>query len=362
MGALILKTFQDAGCLAHLLGCRTTGEALIVDPKLGQHASYLRAAERLNLRIVAALDTHTHADHLTDSRAFLDEGVELWLSGRTASQRPHRRVEHGETLHVGELRFMALRLPGHAADALALAGHGLAVTGDTLLAGGLARTDFPGGDPARLFEGVRRLLLTLPDSTVVLPGHGYRGVLFTTIGHERRHNPDLQHADGAAYAESRRPRVDLTPEIESTLEFNLASEPAGPFWTWTRSPSSCAPDLEPATEPDPVERTPEELASSQPHLAATGRWLDVRDEHEYLDEHIPGARSFPLSELGFHLDELQRRGPVVLQCQRGARSLTAARTLQYLGVIREPVSLAGGLQRWKELGLPVESPALARHD
>jgi len=285
--------------------------------------------------------------------------VELWLSNRSASARPHRRLAHGEIVHVGELRFMGLNVPGHACDALALEGHGLVVTGDTLLAGGLARTDLPDGDPARLFESVRRLLLTLPDSTVVLPGHGYRDVLFTTIGHERRHNSHLRHADGAAYARSRRPRAELTPAIESTLAFNLAERPPEPVWLWMRGRISCAPDLEPATEFEPIERSCEEAASVQPQLAAEGRWLDVRDELEFMDEHIPGARCVPLSELGFHLHELRRDGPLVLQCRSGVRSRTAARTLQYLDVIRQPITLAGGLQHWKELGLPVETPALA---
>ena len=82
-------------------------------------------------------------------------------------------------------------ISGTRNDSIALAGHGLVLSGDTLLAGSLARADFHGSDPERLFESVQRELLSLPDATVVLPGHGYRDVLFTTIGHERRTNPFL---------------------------------------------------------------------------------------------------------------------------------------------------------------------------
>ena len=99
---------------------------------------------------------------------------------------------------MGELAFTAREVPGHTNDSLALAGHGIVLTGDSLLVGGLGRADFLGSDPALLFESVRGRLMSLTDETVVLPGHNYADILFTTIGHERRVNPALRHEDGAA--------------------------------------------------------------------------------------------------------------------------------------------------------------------
>ena len=84
-------------------------------------------------------------------------------------------------------------------------------------------------------------------------------------------------------------------------------------------------------------------------------WIDVRDPWELTkDGRIPGVRNFPLSELGFHLDEVRRDAPMVLSCRSGVRSMTAAKTLAYLGILKEPISMAGGFGRWKELGLPTE--------
>lgn len=350
-----LKTFTDTGCCAHLIGCRATGKALLVDPKLGKRASYLETARNFGLSIVAVLDTHTHADHLSDSLAFLDAGTELWMSAKTACKRAHRPLHDGDAVHVGELTFRVLEVPGHTPDSIALAGHGLVFSGDTLLAGSLARADFRGSDPARLFESVKTKLLTLPDETVVLPGHGYRDILFTTIGHEKRTNPDLQHTSGASFLRilGVKEGDGNSPDVELTLKLNQAARPALPT-TPSAAIACCAPSTPVNNGPRPAEKTCEEIASLQPLIAHDRCWIDVRDPHEFRDAHIPGALSYPLSELGFHLEELRRPGPAVLQCRSGIRSMTAAKTLRYLGVMEQPINLVGGILRWQELGLPTE--------
>ncbi|MCC6408356.1 MAG: MBL fold metallo-hydrolase [Planctomycetes bacterium] len=350
-----LKTFTDSGCCTHLIGCRATHQALLVDPKLGKRASYLDTANKFGLTIVAVLDTHTHADHLSDSLAFLDAGTELLMSAKTTCKRAHRALHDGDEVRVGELSFRVLAVPGHTPDSIALAGHGLVFTGDSLLVGALARADFRGSDPKQLFESVRTKLLTLPDDTVVLPGHGYRDLLFSTIGHEKRHNPDLQHANGASFLRMLGAKAGdgNTPDVELTLQLNVAAKPALPS-TPTAAIACCAPSTKLAVGPRPIEKHCEELAALQPLIAHDRCWIDVRDPHEYREAHIPGALSYPLSELGFHLEELRRAGPAVLQCRSGVRSMTAAKTLRYLGVLDEPINLIGGILRWQELGLPTE--------
>lgn len=352
-----LKTFTDAGCQSNLIGCARTGEALLVDPKAGKSTAYRQAAARYGLRIVAVLDTHTHADHLSGSKEFAAEGIPLWMSARTACRRPHRGLVDGEEVAVGELRFTALEVPGHTEDSLALHGHGLVATGDSLLAGSLGRADFRGSDPARLFESVRARLLSLPDETVVLPGHGYRDILFSTIGHERRTNPALKFEDGAAYARAVNAREGAgnSPDVDATLEANLDADPkvtAGPGGATT-----CCVAGGPAVDlgPRPEEREVGELVGRLAEMTAEGRWIDVRDPFEFRDGRIPGTINAPLSELGFRLEALRREGPVVLSCLGGVRSMTAARTLAYLGVLDRPVSLAGGFARWRDAGLPVEN-------
>ena len=147
-----LKSFTDSGCAAYLVGCARTGEALLVDPKAGKSSTYRGAAASLGLKIVAVFDTHTHADHLSGSSSFAKEGIPVWMGARTQCARPHRRLADGEEARVGELKLTALEVPGHTDDSLALAGHGLVLTGDSLLVGGLGRADFRGSDPAREWE------------------------------------------------------------------------------------------------------------------------------------------------------------------------------------------------------------------
>ncbi len=355
MQALILKTFVDAGCFTHLVGCRASGHALLVDPKHGRRDAYRATAADLGLRIVAVLDTHTHADHLSDSHSFTSDGVELLLSEHSASRRLHRKLVDGEELRVGELRLQALHVPGHTADSIALQGHGLVVTGDTLLLGGLARADFTGADAAQLYDSVGRKLLTLPDETIVLPGHGYDDVLFSTIGHERRFNPDLQFASGAEFARSRSAAAGSgdTDAIRRTIDLNLSERPRMPS-AHAAATACCAAPGAVRTAVDFSERSCEELAPELARFVERDAWLDVRDEHEFRASRIPGALSYPLSELGFRLADLRRSDPVVLQCRSGVRSRTAARTLRYLGVMAAPINLAGGLVRWGKLGLPLQ--------
>lgn len=351
-----VKSFTDSGCNTFLVGCTRSRRALLVDPKAGKTAVYRRAAAAFGLEIVAILDTHTHADHLSGSTEFVRDGVALWMGGRTACRRPHHGLADGQELRVGDLAFRALEVPGHTDDSIALAGHGLVLTGDSLLVAGLGRADFRGSDPARLFESTRDRLMTLPDATVVLPGHNYRDILFTTIGHERRHNPALRFETGADYARSLNAREGAgnSPDVDATLATNLEADPSLPEVPGVAAACCAAGGASADIGKRPAEQMVEELAPRHEAMTAEGRWYDVRDPFEYREGRIPGALSYPLSELGFHLEKLRREGPVVLSCRSGVRSMTAARTLAYLGVLDQPINMAGGILRWQEAGLPVE--------
>jgi rhodanese-related sulfurtransferase len=274
------------------------------------------------------------------------------MSRHTPCRRRLTRVGDGDRIGVGELSFEVREIPGHTVDSIALVGHGIVLCGDTLFAGGLARTDFRGSDAAQLFESVTARLLSLPDGTLVFPGHDYRDLLFTTVGHERRTNPALAHADGAAYAAAARDVAGAgnSPDVDAMLAANIKEEPDLSGVT-VGAAACCAGDAAAAPIARPREMTARELAGRRGELIAKGEWIDVRDPWEYREEHVLGARSVPLGELGFHLDGLRAKEELVLQCLGGVRSLTAARTLAYLGVARDPVSLAGGFRAWKQEGL-----------
>ncbi len=355
MNAVILKTFNDSGCFAHLVGDPKTRAALLIDGKAGRRAVYEQELKDYDLKLVGVVDTHTHADHLSDSAAWVKLGLPLYMGAATGCARPHVGLKDGSKVAVGALTFTALEVPGHTPDSIALHGHGVVFTGDTLFAGSLARADFRGSDPARLYESVTNKLMKLPDSTVVLPGHGYQDILFTTIGHERTHNSALHHPNAAAYAKSLNAVEGRgnTPEVDATLETNLSANPRLPEGPQTVA-ACCSMGGAAIAGPRIREQRVDELAPRRADLVAKHAWIDVRDPWEWKAGRIPGVPNYPLSELGLHLDELKRLAPTVISCRSGGRSMTAAKTLAYLGVLRDPISMAGGFGKWEEARLPVE--------
>jgi glyoxylase-like metal-dependent hydrolase (beta-lactamase superfamily II)/rhodanese-related sulfurtransferase len=351
----IVKAINCSGCQTYLVGCPETRRAALVDPKLGQEVVYRDLVERFGFELVATIDTHTHADHISASTRFTGSGVELWMSARSACRRPRRGLHEGDELELGFLRLRVLEVPGHTPDSLALHGPGFVLTGDSLLIDGLARADFRGSDPAQLFESVRTQLASLPDGTLVFPGHGYDDLLFSTIGAERELNPALRFESGAAYAASldSREGAGNSPAVDETLRLNLEEDPQLPESPVSVATCCAAPSAGTARrsipEVDPAERRVE-----LEQAARDARWVDVREPWEFAHGRIPQTRSVPLSALGFHLAQLESPEPLTLSCRSGVRSMTAARTLERLGITARPFNLKGGILRWQELGYPIE--------
>ncbi len=192
-----------------ILGCETTREAVIVDP--GADAQrVLDAVKKLDLKVRYVINTHGHFDHVGgNSKVVAATGAPLlvheadipFLSrasdvavmyGLQAenSPAPAEFLKEGMTISFGTCSIKVLHTPGHTPGGccLYLESEGKVITGDTLFADSVGRTDFPGSSHEALITGIREKLLVLPDETAVYPGHGPA----TTIGHERRHNEYLQ--------------------------------------------------------------------------------------------------------------------------------------------------------------------------
>lgn len=350
----ILKIISSDGCQSYLVGCPATRACLLVDPKVGRESIYTSMMQHYGLELAAVLDTHTHADHLSAATKFMGAGVPLWMSGTTQVKRELKGLEHGQELAVGELRFQVLEVPGHTPDSIALFGHGLVVTGDSLFIGGLARADFVGSDAELLYNSVRARLLSLPGDTLVLPGHGYNDLLFSTIDCERELNPCLRFVDGAAYAASLdcSPGAGNSPAVDANLVLNLHASPELPESPGNAAACCASPGGSTAVTIEEI--GPFEAKTIHAGLSGPEQWVDVRDPYEYESGRIPGTTSIPLSELGFHLPRLRGHDPLYLSCRSGVRSMTAAKTLQRLGVASHPVNIGGGILGWQEQGFPIE--------
>jgi len=196
------------GTNCYLVASEQTRDGMVIDPA-GDAPRIMSNIRELGLKIGLVVLTHIHSDHLgAVSQVIENTGASLAV--HTAEARdlqhydfsriaavvpnfkpppvPDRLLNDGDILVVGDLKFKVLHTPGHSHGGICIAGYGVVFCGDTLFNSGIGRTDFPGGDYNLLISNIRTKLLSLPDRTLVLPGHGPK----TTIGSERIHNPFLR--------------------------------------------------------------------------------------------------------------------------------------------------------------------------
>lgn len=190
----------------YLLGDEASREAVIIDPVLGQMDLYERLLKELDLTLVFSIDTHVHADHVTALGALRERfGAKSIHGAGSKAVCVDRFVADGEMIAFGQHQLKAMATPGHTDDSFSFlleeGGKRMVFTGDTMLIRGTGRTDFQNGDAGMQYDSLFGKLLTLPEDTVVYPGHDYRGMTESRIGEEKRFNPRLQVADKAAYVE-----------------------------------------------------------------------------------------------------------------------------------------------------------------
>lgn len=196
---------RESSTYTYLLASRAGGEALIIDPVIEQAPMLLETIGELGLKLVVAIDTHTHADHITALGTLRESTACMTLMGdRTRAECVSHRFADGERIAIDGLSLRAIYTPGHTDDSFSLLTEGQGeqrvFTGDVLLIRGSGRTDFQNGDAHAAYDSIFNCLLTLPDDTLLYPAHDYRGRTVSTIGEERLHNPRLQVGSADEYA------------------------------------------------------------------------------------------------------------------------------------------------------------------
>lgn len=186
----------------YLLAERAGGEALLIDPVLEHTDRYVKLIEELDLRLVLAVDTHIHADHVTALGALRERtDCAAAMGEMTRAECASVHFREGERLRVDNLHLDVLYTPGHTDDSYSFLLPDRVFTGDTLLIRGTGRTDFQNGDPAAQYDSLFGKLLKLPEATLVYPAHDYNGMTVSTIGEEQRWNPRLQVKGRQAYVD-----------------------------------------------------------------------------------------------------------------------------------------------------------------
>ena len=199
---MIFRQFFDSesSTYTYLLASRRGGEALIIDPVLEKVDRYLQLLDELDLRLIKALDTHIHADHITGLGALRDRTRCITVMGEQSGvDVVSMRVAEGDPIDIEEIRLDTISTPGHNKDSYCFRMDDRVFTGDTLLIRGTGRTDFQHGDAAAQYDSIFNKLLMLPDDTLVYPAHDYKGDTVSTIGEEKVYNPRLQVSSEAEY-------------------------------------------------------------------------------------------------------------------------------------------------------------------
>jgi glyoxylase-like metal-dependent hydrolase (beta-lactamase superfamily II)/rhodanese-related sulfurtransferase len=342
-----LKELNRGKCKTYLLACERTRRAVLIDPLRNHMDRYLAVLAYHGLRLEKVIDTHTHADHRTgcfDLNELTD--AEVVMLRDAPAPRVDRHVSDGEELPLGDLCLRFFATPGHTPDSMCIQVGGHLFTGDTLLIRGTGRADFAGGDAGMQYDSIVSKLFALPDETVVLPAHDYRGNTRSTIGEERRLNPRLAGKSRAEYVDlMRNLGLPLPDKIQEVLQPNQSAldDDALKF-----------PTLAQLNEVRQLE--PEEVQALESRTGAA-LVVDVREPEEFAGKlgHIPGSVLIPLKQIASRIDELQpyKDSAIIAVCRSGVRSTTAAAILTSMG-FEQVLNMKGGMLAWNDRGLPVE--------
>jgi len=344
---MLFRQLFDAvsGTYTYLLASRRGGEALLIDPVIEKVDRYIQLLHDLDLRLVKAVDTHLHADHITGLGALRDRTHCITVMGdRSRVDVVSMRIADGDRLQIEGMELEALYTPGHTDDSFCFRMEDRVFTGDTLLIRGTGRTDFQNGNARAQYESIFGRLLRLPEETLVYPAHDYKGDTVSTIGEERRCNPRLQVKSVDEYIElmsnlklPNPKKMDVA--VPANMKVGLHQDEIvrrGCAWTAEQA-------IALVEQPDVVPIDLRERAERERHGVIPG---SLHVPYPALEENTaPGGMLHALATA------TGRR--LLFYCAFGERSAMAVQSAQDAG-LSTSCHLQGGLAAWKAAGGPIE--------
>jgi glyoxylase-like metal-dependent hydrolase (beta-lactamase superfamily II)/rhodanese-related sulfurtransferase len=343
---MIFRQLFDSvsGTYTYLIASRRGGEALIIDPVIEKVDRYLKLIEELDLKLVKAIDTHLHADHVTGLGALRDRTQCVTVMGeQTLADVVSMRVAEGDCVSIEGLSLDVLYTPGHTDDSYSYLMGGRVFTGDTLLIRGTGRTDFQNGNPRDQYNSIFNKLLKLPDETLLYPAHDYKGDTVSTIGEERMFNPRLKVKSVDEY-------IDLMNNLNlPNPKMMDVAVPANLHVGFHQDEIARKGWAIPATDAVSLR--------GRPDIAL----VDLREKSE-REKHgtIPGSLHAPYPDLQENIDaggvlhELATTTGkrIVFYCAFGERSAMAVQAAQDAG-LATACHIEGGIDAWKKADGPI---------
>ncbi|MDA7686752.1 MBL fold metallo-hydrolase [Pseudomonadales bacterium] len=353
--AVVVKQLFDvgSGSYSYLVFDDLSRQALLIDSVYEQYGRDLALIYELDLHLLACLETHCHADHVTAAwllKTQLD--CQIMASQHSGISPLNKNLKQGDPIAFGAHHLRVLETPGHTNGCISflLDDQSMVFTGDSLLIRGCGRTDFQQGSAHKLYASIKNALFVLPTDCVVYPAHDYAGRISSTIGEERRLNPRIggkaNEEDFVGFMENL--QLPHPRKLDIAVPANLqAGRPIN-----DEMPQS--PDWAPVvtTYSGVYKIAPQWVAAHQNELHV----LDVRTVHEWAEERttLSNAQHIPISQLRARLNEVPTDKPIMTLCRSGKRSVLAFTILREAG-IQQVAHIDGGLLRWYDEGLPLAS-------
>lgn len=190
----MFRQFYDevSSTLTYLITDEKSKQAVLIDPVTENIEDYLAVINQHGLELAYSLETHVHADHITGAGKLKNiTKAKTAVSSACGAETADIQLNDGDVIRFGDEAITVISTPGHTAGSVSFLWRDRLFTGDSLLINGCGRTDFQSGDAAKLYDAITMRLFTLPDETLVYPGHDYNGRRVSSIAQEKGINPRL---------------------------------------------------------------------------------------------------------------------------------------------------------------------------
>jgi glyoxylase-like metal-dependent hydrolase (beta-lactamase superfamily II)/rhodanese-related sulfurtransferase len=354
---------KETWTYTYFIADEVSKEAAFIDPVNTQIDSYLALLAEHGLTLKYSFETHVHADHITASGLLRQHtGAQTCVSYKGGAQLADVQLHDGDVFQLGDEVIKAISTPGHTPGCTSYLWRDRLFSGDSLFIGGCGRTDFQGGSASDLYDNITQKLFTLPDDTLVYPGHDYSERWVSNIHQERTTNQRLAGKSREEFIEIMAnlnlPKPRLIDEsvpanrycgLDENERQDAVARREEQGASCSSRPKTTGVDLVTAAKKQitevNVERAKQLLAEGNITL------IDTREESEYAAGHIDNAILLPRGVIEFKLNTVPELADpskaVLIYCRTGGRAALAAQTLQTLGY-STVLSIAGGFEAWQK--------------